>query len=151
MAQLLAKNATKIAAHGVADKGEYNGHVKMFFDEINFPAAVFAISDTVKINGRLPAGARVVDAWVKSASLGTTGIFTLGHGASDDGSIVADPDAFLTAIDAGGQVVLTRPTAAAVGLGKKFDKEVDVLLTATEATDAAADDLLQVAVFYIVD
>lgn len=152
MAELLGKNATKIANKGLADKGEYNGHVKVFYDEIVLPAAVVAATDTIKLNGKLPKGARVLDAVVKSPSLGTTGIFSLGHAAGknmDGSAIPADPDAFIVAADAGGQAVLAKGDGA--GIGKRFEGDLDIMLTATEATTTAEGMLVQAWLTYIVD
>lgn len=152
MAEILGKNAKKIANKGLADKGEYNGHVKVFYDELVHNAAVISASDTIKLNGKLPKGARVLDAVVKSPSLGTTGIFDLGHAAGKTPSgatITADPNAFVESADAGGQAVLARGNGA--GIGKLFEGDLDIMLTFTEATTAASGVLIQAWIYYIVD
>ena len=129
-----------------AGKGEYNGHVKVLFDEHTFVADVNSISDTVYI-GKLPAGARVLAAYTICGSTGTTGIYNVGYRANGVDS--ADPDAFVVGADAGGQAVSEAGAGAA--LGKKFTAETTVLATLTEATDSASDVVVQVWVEYIVD
>lgn len=133
---------------GKANKGEYNGHKKVLFDEHTFAADVNAIGDKIYI-GKLPAGARVLKAVVKSPSLGTTGIVHLGHEASESGDITADADAFVVSADAGGQAV--QDSGSGLGIGKRFDEAVTVLLELTEATDAAQDDKIQAWLEYVVD
>ena len=128
--------------------GEFNGNTKTLFDEHTGNRAVYAIADIIKF-GKLPKGARVLQATVKSASLGTTGIFTLGYPAN--GVDVADPDGFLVVAqgDAGGQAVQASGTGAAIG--KKFTAETEVELVFTEASDVGTSKLIQCWVQYILD
>lgn len=130
-------------------KGETNGRVRCLYDEHVFAADVNAISDVILMGAKLPAGCRVVGGKVKSDSMGTTGIFKFGYQASDDGSVVADDDAFGTSYDAGGAAVETAVSGA--GLGKKLDKAVQPVLTLTEATDSASGDTIKVWLFFVVD
>lgn len=133
---------------GKANKGEYNGHKKVLFDEITFDQDVIADDDIIKI-GKLPAGARVLKAVVKSDQMGTTGIFNFGHAASESGDISADEDAFVVGADAGGQAVQADGEGA--GIGVRYDEAVEVQLQMSEATDAANGDTVQAWVEYVVD
>jgi hypothetical protein len=132
--------------------GEQAGRKRILFDKHTFAANVNAISDIVKI-GKLPAGARVLEAVVACPSLGTTGILDFGWAASASGDIVADPNGFISGADAGGQAVLAKGAAAGVGagIGKKFDEEVEIQLVFTEASDSAAGDTVMAWVEYILD
>lgn len=130
--------------------GEQAGRKRILFDSHTFAAAVNAIGDIVKI-GKLPKGARVLEAVVYSDSLGTTGILDFGWAASASGAIVADPNGFISGADAGGQAVLSKMIASSAGLGKKFDEEVEIQLVFTEASDGAAGDSLKAWVEYVLD
>lgn len=153
MATVYGKNYTKgykdpTNNSAKMEKGSYNGHVKTLYDEYTFPANAFAANDIIKV-GKLPAGARVIGASVKSPSLGTTGIFDLGNAVSADASVAADQDAFVAQADAGGQAVLA--VGAGAGILKKYEVEVDVELKCTEVTTAASGLIIQCEVHYVVD
>lgn len=126
---------------------EDGGKVRVAYDSYVFPAAAFAQGDVIELM-KLPKGAKVVDAIVKSPSLGSTGIFTLGYKAN--GIDVAAPAALVTAADAGGQAVAAR-MALEAGAFKEFAAETTVILTSTEVTTAAADKIIEVAVFYVLE
>lgn len=126
---------------------EDGGKVRVAYDSYVFPAAAFASGDVINLM-KLPKGAKVVDAIVKSPSLGTTGIFDLGYLAN--GVDVADTDAFVLAADAGGQAAFKRMSTEA-GSFKEFSVETQVALTSTEITTAAAGLVIEVAVFYVLE
>ena len=155
MAASYGVNATLIRNSNKAKVGEVNGHKKILFDQIVGERAVYAIGDTIDIGAKLPKGARVLSARVKSASLGTTGIFDFGYKASEEATPVeaADPDGFLVGADAGGQAV--SPTATGEGAGaaiaKKFDSAVQPQIIFTEATTAATSVVISAWIEYIVD
>lgn len=130
--------------------GEFIGRERVLYVEAVIGQAVADVADTVSFC-KLPKGARVTGWKILSPSLGSTGIFDLGHKASADGSIVADTDAFGTGLDAGGQAVLGQPTASDAGLFKKFDQEVDVIATFTEATTAATSPVIKLMLHYVID
>lgn len=148
---LYGVNAQKIVDNeGVKiGKGETNGRVRCLYDEHTFVADVNAISQTIDIGAKLPAGARVLFGKTKVGSTGTTGIYKIGHLASASGDIVAADDAFGSNFDPGAAAVETDLTGA--GLGKKFDEAVQVQVTLTEATDSALGEVLKVWLFYVVD
>lgn len=133
--------------------GELVGGVKILYDKHVFVASVNAISDVIKIGGLLPKGARVTDVTVKCPSLGTTGILTFGYAASADAVEAADADGFLVAasIDAGGQAVLGKPTAASAAIGKQFAASVQPQLVFTEASDVAIGKTVEAWIEYVLD
>ncbi len=137
--------------------GELGGEVKAMFERFTLVAAdgtgAIAQNDTIKV-GKLPKNSFVVDAMLRiNKSLGATGQFILGHGASTDedgNTINADTDGFCPACDAGGQAALSRSDSTSLSLGKRFGEEEDIIVTCSEATDASVDDgVLEVAVFYV--
>lgn len=128
--------------------GELNGKIRVMYDSYVFPADVFALNAEIDL-GKLPAGARVIEALVKSVSLGTTGIFSLGHRANSE--LAEDADAFIAAADAGGQAAKALMPAGAAGLLIKFASETQVYLKCTEATDSALNDKIEVLIQYVVD
>lgn len=153
MAELYGNNY-KLAYVDVPAKqigvGEQAGRKRILFDSHTFAAAVNAIGDVIKI-GKLPKGARVLEAVVFSDSLGTTGILDFGWAASADGLEIADPNGFISGADAGGQAVKALSSNASVGLAKKFAAEVEIQLVLTEATDGALGDSVKAWVEYILD
>lgn len=128
------------------DMGEYNGKVRSLFDSYVFPANAFAANDEIDMIS-LPKNARVISAIVASPSLGTTGIFSLGHRANDDDA--EDADAFVASADAGGQAVAA--VGAGVGILKKYESETQLYLKCTEVTTAASGLEIKVAVQYVLD
>lgn len=136
-----------------ADIGDFIGRVRSLFINFTFPAAsdVNAIADVIKLC-KIPKGARVIDYHLAIPSLGTTGIANIGWAASVDGVEVADADGFAgTALDAGGQAVDSRLSAAAAGFCKRFAAEVDMQLALTEATDNAGDVNIKGVLHYVID
>lgn len=153
MAELYGNNY-KLAYVDVPAKqigvGEQAGRKRILFDSHTFAGAVNAIGDIIKI-GKLPKGARVLEAVLVSDSMGTTGIFDLGWAASADGLELADANGFISGADAGGQAVKALSAVSNPGLAKKFLSEVDVQLELTEATDGALGDSVKVWIEYILD
>lgn len=133
----------------VVDQGLSGGKVKCLIDSYTLPSDVIDVGDVVKLGGlKLPKGARVVDAIIACASLGTKGILKLGYEANgvDD----ADDAAFIAAADAGGQAVMAHPAAGAAGIFKKLGAETQVVLGCSEIS-TNTDVEIQVAVFYVLD
>lgn len=129
--------------------GEYAGRVRCLYDEHTFAADVNAIGAKVFLGGKLPKGARVLEAVVLCPSLGATGIFDVGYQAN--GVDAADPNAFILAADAGGQAVKGMSSAGSAGLGKKFGADTQVELTFTEASASAEGEIVKVWLYYILD
>jgi hypothetical protein len=136
------------------DKGEKNGRVKCLQEEFTFTANVFALNDEI-LGLSLPKGCKIVDAEVViPASLGTTGIFSLGFKATEDkdGNAVAeDPNGLVLAADGGGSAARQRMEAAAAGYNLELGAEAQTFLLCTEATDAANGLSISYKVYYIVD
>lgn len=137
-------------------QGEYGGKERVMIDTYVF-AAEAADTDTIKL-GRLPAGAKVINARVFGPDLGGTGTLKLGNTASVDGSgtDALAATSFIVAADSSGQAfdVGDGATAAMRGaaIGKvRFSREVDILLTFNGATAAATGATLVCIVKYIVD
>jgi hypothetical protein len=136
-----------------AGVGELTGSVKVLYDEHTFAADVNGVGDIIKIGGLLPKGARIVDAQVKCPSLGTTGILSFGYAASDDSAEAADADGLIVVaqLDAGGQAVLGKATAASAAVGKVLAGAVQPQLIFTEASDNAEGVKIQAWVSYVMD
>ena len=150
MTDLYGSNYTKAYVNmpsEKAGKGEYNGHVKILFDEYVVPTAnELATADFIYL-GKLPKGARVLGGKVKTDAAGATGIFDIGYLAN--GVDAADADAFAASVDPGAAAVLQELNGAAIG--KKFEAETTVLIDVTEVTADAGGDRIQVWIEYVVD
>lgn len=133
--------------------GELSGKVKISYDEHTFVASVNAIGQTILIGDLIPKGARIIGATVKCPSLGVTGILSFGYAASADGAEAADADGLIVVaqLDAGGQAVLGKETAASVAVGKQLLGSVQPQLVFTEASDVAIGVKIQAWVFYVMD
>lgn len=133
----------------MVEQGVSGGKVKCLYDSYTLPSAVIDVGDVVKLGAlKLPKGAKVVDAIIACASLGTTGILKLGYEAN--GVDAADDNAFIGAADAGGQAVMAHPEAGAAGIFKTLGAETQVVLGCSEIS-TNTDVKIEVAVFYIVD
>jgi len=135
-----------------ANPGEINGRVKWLHESYTCVANVYAIGDII-LGPKLPAGAKVIDALVRSPSLGTTGIIDLGFAASTDldgTAITADPNGLVSGADAGGQAVHKKMSTEA-GFMQDFGAEAQVQAIFTEASDAADTLVIQFAVAYVID
>lgn len=133
----------------MVEQGVSGGKVKCLYDSYTLPTAVIDVGDVVKLGAlKLPKGAKVVDATIACASLGTTGILKLGYEANGVDS--ADDDAFIASADAGGQAIMAKPAAGAAGIFKTLGAETQVVLGCSEIS-TNNDVKIEVAVFYIVD
>ena len=133
----------------MVEQGVSGGKVKCLYDTYTLPTAVINVGDVVKLGAlKLPKGAKVVDATIACASLGTTGILKLGYEAN--GVDAADDDAFIASADAGGQAVMAKPAAGAAGIFKTLGAETQVVLGCSEIS-TNNNVKIEVAVFYIVD
>lgn len=133
----------------VVAQGESGAKVKCLMDSYTLPGAVIDVGDVVKLGAlKLPKGAKVVDATIACASLGTTGILKLGYAAN--GVDAADDDAFIASADAGGQAVFSKPAAGAAGIFKALGAETQVVLGCSEIS-TNTNVKIDVAVFYVLD
>ena len=130
--------------------GEKAGALRMIREEFTIAVAL-ADGDTI-LGPFLPEGARVMDAQIRiDGTLGSGGILDLGHKASADGSIAEDLNSFISDADAGGQAVLKKPIASNVGIDKKFDKEVQLVLDCTEASSVTSGVKISFQIAYVIN
>lgn len=145
--QYVTKPSEKIPA------GEFNGRVRCLRDQYTLVGESASVGldngDTI-LGPKIPAGARVIDAWVKiDKSLGATGIFDLGWAANGVDS--ADADGFVNDADGGGQAAFQRASTQA-GMDKEFSVETQVVVTCVEVMDdSVVDAVLSFCIFYILD
>lgn len=123
--------------------GEVSGKVRMCYDKFVCAQDIYAIGDTINMGQSLPIGARIVDAVVSCPSLGTTGIFNLGIEGGD-------VDYFVALVDAGGQADKQR-MASEAGLLIKGTAAIQPCIKFTEATDAADEVEIEMAIFYVLE
>jgi len=153
MSTLYGVNATKMDVTVPSVKvnvNEQHGRLRVSYDLYEAAGAV-AINDVIKV-GKIPAGAKVYDAILKTDDLGSVGVFDLGWGASAAGGEVADPDGFLSGVDVktAAQVSsLAIDGIATAGGYKTFSEAVDVEILATTATDAGGT--IEVIIYYALD
>jgi hypothetical protein len=100
----------------------------------------------------LPKGAVVMDAKLHiDATLGTGGILTLGHLVGDGAVEAEDLDAFVPAVDGGGQAALGRMAASSIGLYKQFSEAVRVVADCTEASSVTSGVTISFDISYIIN
>lgn len=122
--------------------GDYNGEVKHLFFSYPVTAAP-SNGDVIKL-GRLPKGARILDAVLKFPDLGTAGSLNLGFNGGTNGLETADPDALMAAVDvatAANTVSMAQQQEAGGALaGHLYElaDEVDVQIDVATAWTAAA-------------
>lgn len=124
MATLDSVNYAKEKAGSKVAPGEQNGRVKGNYDSYSLGGSVIANNDEIE-SIKIPEGAIIVDAWLKSPSMGATGIFNLGLRAfedADEASVAEDADGLVQAADAGGQAVMKRADLTSALIGKKVGK-----------------------------
>jgi len=131
------------------EKGELAGRKRIIF-EVETMDFAWQVGD-ILYGPYLPANSLVTNAKIKiDKSLGATGIFSMGHLASDTDA--ADADAFVTAADGGGQAALEKAGAANVGIFYRFAERVQLSVTCTEVMDGAVlDGKLYMEVEYVND
>ena len=121
-----------------ANPGETNGRVKCLFDKYTLAAAITA-ADIINCS-KLPVGAKVLSAEIRSDDMGGAGQFSVGY--ADNGVDDADADAFVNNVDAGDANAFARngsDAAAALaesGIYKRFTAETQVTITCEETTTA---------------
>lgn len=122
--------------------GEYNAYSSFAYDEVTL-AAELAVNDTITTGIKIPKGARIIAAGIKSPSLGATGILSLGTVV--DGALLStgDADSLLAIADAGGQAVVAGIDAASVDHLKEQTSDVVVYATCTEITAAGTGKKIQ--------
>lgn len=161
MATVYGVEATKIhntTPSGKADVGTLGGNVRLHYDKYTLTADLSA-NDIIVMNGLLPKGARVIDAFVKHADLDTTGgTIDFGWAASEElsgGSAVeaADDDGWIANADvatAADTIYASINQANAPGIGKKFSAAVQPQIKIEGDTDATSGDI-ETFIYYVVD
>lgn len=154
MANVNGVNATLIQASPsyMAGVGEQGGTVRVIFDKYTVTAAL-ALNDTLQMGGKIPVGARCIDAMIKTADLGTVGTLDLGWLVSDDAVEAASQTGFINALDVHTAAIVKTShenSAAPAGIGKKFLSPVQPVITASAATDATSGDILM-WIWYVID
>ncbi len=137
---------------GKVPAGESGGRVRLLFDTYTI-AADFATLDIIKMGDKVPAGARVVDAWLAYDDLDTSGgTLDFGWAASADAVVAADATGFISAADATNADVIkmTDNGAKATGQGKSFASAVQPQVRIQGDTDVTSG-VIQSYVFYVLD
>lgn len=123
--------------------GDQSGDVRFMFFDHTITAAP-TDGDILKL-GRLPKGARIVDACLSFPDLGTAGVLNVGWAASAEldgpnglsGSAIeaADADGLFVSLDvnAAADTVLASSQVNVPGILKKFSAAVDIQATITTA------------------
>lgn len=130
-AAFVTKPSTKIAP------GDVSGDIKFMFFDYTITAAPTA-ADVIKL-GKLPMGAKVVDAVLQFPDLGTAGVLNLGNAAGAGGVEAADADSFLVnvdvnaAADAVSMQSQMEASGANAGYLKEFAEEVEVQIDVATA------------------
>lgn len=153
MATVYGAYATDRLVDVPSDKIPANGNhgvVRVAYDSYALTADL-AAADIITL-GRIPAGARVVGYWLKSADLDASGgTVNLGWAASSDAVEAADPDGFLLTADVTSAITIDHGDQEnMVGLGKVFSSAVDVIITTVGDTDATSGTI-SACIFYVVD
>lgn len=141
MASVYGVNQALLNAGYQVPGGELGGEVKCAHDSYTFAADVFALNDVIELALHIPQNAMILGAFVKSPSLGTTGIFHLGTAANPDSLVIAD---------AGGQAVLAKEDAASADMCAIISSAAkqQYILTCAEATDVADGLKIEAGIFY---
>jgi hypothetical protein len=117
--------------------GDLNGTPEFLYFSYTASGAI-ALNDVIKL-GKIPKGARVIEAVLSTTDLGTVGTLDLGW-AADSGAVeTADQDGFIAAmnVNSAANTVSMVEQVNVPGLLKKFSAECDLQITASAATDAA--------------
>lgn len=122
---------------------DFNGSVRRLYFSFTVPSVAPANGDKVKL-GKLPAGARIMNAGLQFPDLGAAGAVNLGWAASSSGAVVADADALLvnvdvaTAADAVSMQIQMEASGANAGYLMELSEEVDLELDIATAWTAVA-------------
>lgn len=119
--------------------GDVSGEVKIMYMDFTVPAVAPTANDVFKL-GKIPKGARILDAVLSFPDLGTTGVLELGYAADAAAVETADDNAFLASVDvnAAADTVSMTDQVNMVGLGKLFSAECDLELKVTTAWTATS-------------
>ncbi len=144
-------------------QGDMNGNVRYLHFDFPVPASVPTNADIIKL-GKIPKGARVLDAVLVLPDLGDTTVLELGWAASvelDSAAVAieaADPDGFMASVD--GDIaadafsmlgIAQGASANLPGLLKRFSAECDLQITVTDAwTSTTTTDSIKGYIQFVV-
>jgi hypothetical protein len=138
--------ATKIAADGLSEQGEQTGHLKMLYDTYEL-AADTTSGDVIRMGGKIPKGARIVDVKLIHDDLGTgSPTVDVGWLASADAVEGASAIGFMDEADVGDvdidSMLIDEATnavgAMTTGIGKKFSAAVQPVIKTSVDLDATS-------------
>lgn len=120
--------------------GDVSGEVKFMFFDFTVPGTAPTNGDKYKL-GKIPKGARVIEAALSFPDLGTAGTLELGW-AADAGAVeTADDNGFLASVDvatAADTIKMSDNLANAAGFCKLFSAECDLELLVTTTWTATS-------------
>lgn len=121
--------------------GDVGGEVKFMYFDYTITAAP-TNGDVLKL-GKIPKGARIVDACLAFPDLGSAGAVNLGWAASADGVEAADADGLLVNVDVNtaAAIVIAAEQSAPAGFLKHFDAEVDLQMDIATAWTATSGSI----------
>ena len=149
MAEFQSSNYVKSVAKPQIpiEMGEVSGKPRFLYNEYQ-PLVNLANADTILL-GKIPAGARIIGGWVKSAAQGGTCTLDLGNQASaQSGAEALDIDslgAAFSVVAAGAALINSKNGAK---FGNKFTEEVLIFAT---INNAGSTGLIQIALEYVLD
>ena len=153
MADLNMSNRAVVVNGGKISPGNYNASKKGIYDELTLVAEL-AVNDELLMD-KIPEGARIINAFVKSDSLGVTGILDLGLKAYVNKAAVTiaeDQDSLVDQADAGGQKVLKNSGLNSVAIGAIVGKGgAQPFLKCTELSTAGTGIKVIAVIEYIID
>lgn len=129
--------------------GDFNGRVRLMHFDYTLDGTVLALADILKL-GKIPKGARVIDAALYVQDMDGTGQVNLGWAAGASGAEVADADGFFAALDAGDANAFARIGVTSAGFCKEFSEEVDLQISMAEAS-TSTNTTLRGFVLYVID
>lgn len=120
--------------------GDVSGEVKFMFFDFTVPGTVPTNGDIYKL-GKIPKGARVIEAVLSFPDLGTAGTLDLGWAADAAAVETADDNGFLASVDvntAADTIKMSDNLANGAGLCKLFSAECDLELKVTTTWTATS-------------
>lgn len=135
-------------------KGEQAGAIRLAYEKYDLATlgVTVAITDTLYMQ-KIPAGARILDAWLKFPDFGGSGTVDIGWQASLDAVETADADGIFSAIDmktAADCLLASQDDASPVVVFRQFASEVQVVATFTEALNAVTGSI-ELGIAYVID
>lgn len=137
-----------------ANVGDISGRKRVLIDQ--YVAGALSNGDIIFL-GKLPKGAKILNAYLSHDDLGSTGTAKLGWAASAEkdstGTVLeaANDSGLIASIDlnAAANVPFMLENAPTTGMFKEFTAEVDIILTLTAATTVGGT--INSCVEYVID